>query len=152
MATLRSRAERRKKPDTDSQAYEEFIEKGAAASTADKKKKPATSKKTPAASKQEQETTKPAAPEVEESKDEGEQVPKMFNPFQSSGVTVPQYRRRRNAQKYTGSYPLRTNDHQEALVQYARTANGGQLTKAQVYEELIWPVLEEKYGEHVPFE
>lgn len=60
----------------------------------------------------------------------------------------PWKRRARNGAKVKG-YNFRFNNIQHALLNYAAKAED--TSQQKLIEELVWPVLEERYGQNVPF-
>lgn len=63
---------------------------------------------------------------------------------------VPEWVQRAQTEKKTEGQPLRYNRSQAALLAHAKEIEGRDYSK--ILADLIWPVLEEKYGQEVPLQ
>jgi len=71
-------------------------------------------------------------------------------PRGSQDQEAPAWVQRANAEKKTEAQPLRYNRQQARLLAHAKAVEGRDFSK--ILADLIWPMLEEKYGKEVPLD
>lgn len=97
-------------------------------------------------------TTKKAAT-VDEFIAQGEKGTDAPPPAAPAAPELPdseRWEQRADLAKDTGSYTLRYNVSQEQLLNYA--AKVERRSKSQILAEILWPALEERYGDKVPMD